>query len=98
MRRALAGVAVCFVVAVSALTASASDGPSVAQAASRSCGSFRLHGLTYDVTIERGHVPCRAARKVLRAFMNGKGRQHGSGPEADKTWPLSGWTCGHGTG
>jgi hypothetical protein len=38
-----------------------------------SCGHFTAQGYTWDVTVKKGNVKCRAARQVLRAFVNGKG-------------------------
>jgi hypothetical protein len=66
--------------------------------AARSCGHFHAQGLRFRATIVRGRVTCKGARKVLRAFMSGRGKKHGSGPEANLTWTVFGWTCGHGTG
>ena len=66
--------------------------------AARSCGTIHASGYAFRVTIIKGHTSCRIARKVLRAFMSGKGTKHGSGPEANLTWRVYRWTCGHGTG
>lgn len=41
-----------------------------AEAASRSCGVIRSHGAQVHVRIQRGAVPCRRARRVLRAYLN----------------------------
>ena len=74
--------------------------PAAAPAATRSCGSFRLDGTTFAVTIEKGHATCATARMVLRAFLSGKGTLHGppNGPSYKQTWSLYGWSCGHGAG
>jgi hypothetical protein len=71
-----------------------------AAARSRACRSFQLRGTRYSVTIKKGRVTCRTARRVLRAFMSGKGTLHGppNGPAYKQTWTLDGWTCGHGAG
>jgi hypothetical protein len=68
--------------------------------AARSCGSVGGRGRRWDVTIENGGVSCRTARKVLRAFLHGKGRMHGprNGPASDQYWTLYGWKCGNGAG
>jgi hypothetical protein len=50
------------------------------------------------VTVERGHVRCAVARRVLRKFLSGGGVEHGSGPESNRTWTIGRWRCGHGTG
>ena len=34
----------------------------------------------------------------MKAFLSGKGRRHGHGPQANLYWTLYGWTCGTGTG
>jgi hypothetical protein len=72
--------------------------PSSAKAASHTRGHFRAKGIRFEATVMKGRVTCRTARKVLRAFMSGKGHKHGSGPEVNLTWTVYGWTCAHGTG
>ena len=69
-------------------------------AESRACGSFRVAGSVFDVTIEKGRVSCDTARSVLRGFLSGKAKLHGppGGPAYLQTWTLDGWSCGHGTG
>lgn len=65
------------------------------------CPSFKLDRAKYQVTVLKGHVRCRTARRVLRDFLNGGGTMHGppSGPAADQYWTLpGGWKCGHGAG
>jgi hypothetical protein len=68
--------------------------------AARSCGHVRAQGSRFHVTVERGRVGCRTARKVLRAFFSGEGHMHGpkNGPSARQYWTLYGWGCGYGTG
>lgn len=91
-------MAALLVAAAVALSAMGPASASTTATAARACGHFRAEGLRFTATVVRGHVTCRAARKVLRAFMSGRGKKHGSGPEANLTWTLFGWTCGHGTG
>ncbi len=69
--------------------------------AARSCGSFRVHGVSYKVQVLRGGVPCSEAAKTMKAFLSGQGVEHGgrNAPEYKRTWTLpGGWRCGHGTG
>jgi hypothetical protein len=88
--------------AVSVMPGVAAGGqPRLAAAArSRSCRSVIAQGTRFQVTISRGRVSCRTARRVLRAFMSGKGKLHGpaNGPAYLQSWSLYGWRCGHGTG
>ena len=69
-------------------------------ARARSCPSFTLSGYVFAVKIEKGGVTCSTARKVLRAFLSGRGKLHGppNGPAYKQTWTLYGWSCGHGAG
>lgn len=66
----------------------------------RACGTFRIRGATFSVTVLRGPVRCSRARHVLRNFLLGSGKMHGppNGPAAEQTWTLGRWTCGHGAG
>jgi hypothetical protein len=64
----------------------------------RSCGGFKHGSQRYKIEIARGRVSCREARKVLKAFLNGKGKKHGGGSEATTYWTVYGWRCGYGTG
>ena len=75
-------------------------GASRSVASARSCQPLRVHGARYRVTIEKGHVTCHTARKVLRAFLSGHGKMHGptDGPAYKQYWTLYGWRCGHGAG
>ena len=68
--------------------------------AARGCGSVGGRGRRWQVTIDSGRVTCGTARKILRAFLHGKGRMHGprNGPAADQYWTLYGWKCGNGAG
>jgi hypothetical protein len=81
------------------LAPAASASPTVHEA-TRSCADIRSEASTFTVTIEKGNVSCSTARKVLEAFMSGKGTEHGppDGPQADQTWTVDGWSCGHGAG
>lgn len=71
-----------------------------ALAARHGCGGFRFHHGWYHVTVYRGHVRCRTARRVMRAFLSGHGRMHGpkEGPAYKQYWTRDGWKCGHGAG
>lgn len=65
------------------------------------CPSVELGSTRYQVTVLKGNVRCRKARRVLRDFLNGKGKMHGppGGPASEQTWTLDGgWKCGHGAG
>ena len=73
------------------------DGATVAHAA-RACDGFRLHGLRFHVTVERGPVSCRTARRVLRRFLAGGGVKHGGPSSAETYWTLGRWKCGTGAG
>lgn len=66
----------------------------------RACGTFVAQHTKFGATVSRGSVACRTARKVLKAFVSGKGHRHGpaNGPAYLQTWTVYGWTCGHGTG
>jgi hypothetical protein len=68
--------------------------------ADHGCGTIHARGYTFHVTVARGRVSCHTARKVLRAFMRGRGRMHGpkDGPAYRQYWTLYGWKCGHGAG
>jgi hypothetical protein len=71
----------------------------VSAQASISCG--RIEGGEVKVLVERGHVPCREARKVMAAFLSGQGTEHGGpdSPSYRKSWSLhGGWRCGHAAG
>lgn len=52
------------------------------------------------MTIQKGTPSCSTARKVLRAFLTGKGTLHGpvNGPAYKQTYTVGAWTCGTGTG
>jgi len=69
------------------------------------CPSFGLGSGSvrdrFQVTVLKGNVSCRTARRVLRDFLSGKGRLHGppGGPLSEDSWTLDGgWSCGHGAG
>jgi hypothetical protein len=65
------------------------------------CPSFKLSGSRFRVTVLKGNVRCRRARRVLRDFLGGKGTLHGppGGPSVEQSWTLDGgWKCGHGAG
>lgn len=66
----------------------------------RTCGTVVARGVRFDVTIKKGRASCATARKVLWAFMSGRGRRYGpaNGPAYLQTWSVNGWSCGHGTG
>lgn len=91
------------VIAVSAASVSQAMTPvkrsPAAAAAWHGCGGFRYQHGWYH-TVRRGHVRCRTARHVMRAFLSGHGRMHGpkDGPAAKQYWTLRGWKCGHGAG
>jgi hypothetical protein len=76
--------------------------PAGASAQHRSCPQFTITARDYrsveNLTIHRGTVSCAEAERVVRDFTAGRGIEHGSGPEADKSWTVDGWTCGHGAG
>jgi hypothetical protein len=93
---AVAAIAVGVAGAAWAQTASAP----AHMAATHSCASVAGAGHTWAVTVDRGFVSCRAARKVLRAFIHGKGSFHGpkNGPAHKQYWALYGWRCGRGNG
>jgi hypothetical protein len=96
--------AVACVIAAGALAAggivAAPVGASGSVGSARSCQPFRLDGVRYHVTIEKGRVTCHTARMVLRAFLSGQGKLHGPthGPAYKQYWTLYGWRCGHGAG
>lgn len=73
------------------------DGATASRAA-RACGSFRLQGLRFHVTVQRGPVRCRTARRVLRRFLAGGGVKHGGPSSAQTYWTLGRWKCGTGAG
>ena len=103
MRTRVIGLMATAAVAVGVPGAAWADHPPSARAhaaAAHSCGSVKGAGHTWPVTIDRGRVSCRAARKVLRAFIHGKGRFHGPkhGPAAKQYWTLYGWRCARGAG
>jgi hypothetical protein len=83
--------------AVAAMASSASSPVPRARSA-RSCRSIHAGGFTLEVKIIRGRVSCREARKVLGAFLTGKGTQHGGGSSATTYWTLYDWRCSHGGG
>jgi len=87
------------VAAMIVLAPTASASPTVHEA-TRSCADIRAAGSTFTVTIDKGNVSCSTARKVLRAVLSGKGTEHGptDGPQADQSWTVDGWSCGHGAG
>jgi hypothetical protein len=100
--RTLIALIAAVLITLPAATALASD-PPVHSAKHRSCGHFRAgkgYKIRFHVTIERGHVRCRTARRVLRKFMNGGGRMHGprDGPAYRQYWTIGRWRCGHGAG
>jgi hypothetical protein len=66
--------------------------------ASRSCGHVYASGERFRVSIKRGRVTCHTARKVLRRFLSGHGKQHGDGTTANTYWQLGHWRCAHGAG
>jgi hypothetical protein len=76
--------------------------PSTATAGTRKCPQFTITARSYrsveHLVIRRGSVSCSDAQKVVRDFVAGRGVEHGSGPEADRSWTVDGWTCGHGAG
>lgn len=86
------------VFAVAALASS--PAPPASGARHRPCGTIHGRGHPWKVTIYKGHVSCHAARRVLRAFLHGKGRMHGppNGPAYRQYWTLYGWKCGNGAG
>jgi hypothetical protein len=86
-------------VVLSTMAAGTAQGAAPASAA-RSCGNVHARGHAWKVTIDRGHVTCHAARRVLNAFLHGKGRMHGpkNGPAFRQYWTLYGWRCGNGAG
>lgn len=95
-------VACCAVVgAVTMLlcTSALSQTPPSARAA-RGCRTVVAAGTRFSVTISKGRATCATARKVLQAFMSGRGALHGppNGPAYLQTWTVDGWSCGHGTG
>jgi hypothetical protein len=89
-------VSVALVSAMGIVTAASSASPRARSA--RSCRSIRAGGFALGVKIVRGRVNCAEARKVLGAFLNGKGTRHGGGSSATTYWTLYGWRCGHGAG
>lgn len=78
--------------------AKAASGTEVAAKSSRTCRSVRARGRRFRVTIVKGSVRCRTARRILRAFFSGKGVKHGGPSNAQTYWTLGRWRCGTGTG
>jgi hypothetical protein len=76
--------------------------PSTAQAHTRACPQFTVtvsgERSIENLTVTRGPVSCRDAEKVAHDFAAGRGIEHGTGPEANRSWTVDGWTCGHGAG
>jgi hypothetical protein len=98
LRSAWSGFSAATAAAMIVLAPTASASPAVD--VTRSCVDAHAEGSTFTVTIEKGNVSCSTARMVLRALMSGKGKEHGppDGPQADQTWTVDGWSCGHGAG
>jgi hypothetical protein len=65
------------------------------------CGTVRAHGgapdghlVTVYVGVERGVASCVAARRAIKAVINGKGRFHDGGSNARSYWSVAGrWKC-----
>lgn len=69
--------------------------------AARSCPSLRFGARSYRVRVMHGPVSCAEATKTFKAFLSGRGVEHGgrNAPEDGKTWTLAGgWTCQHDAG
>jgi len=76
------------VLTVIALLAAASTAD--ARALARNCNGYILApGDAAGVTIHRGAVPCRTAKRVLRTYLNSDARCEGSACVRKH----SGWTC-----
>jgi hypothetical protein len=88
--------------AVDAVASVVSDGASVPPfalaAKQRRCGLVRVDGMRFRVTIDRGHVRCRTARRVVRRFFRGDGERHGGPSSAETYWTIGEWRCGSGAG
>ena len=74
------------------------DGSAAIHAAKRQCRDFFWRGARYKLVVNRGHVSCRKAGRVLRRFLAGHGVHHGHGPLANQYWTLGRWRCGRAAG
>lgn len=99
MRRriACAAATVTLISSASLLLLLGSTNSAIAES-SRHCRPLKERRIGYRVTIERGPVTCRRARRVLGVFLSGGGKQHGNGSTATTYWTLLGWTCARGAG
>lgn len=88
---------VLLVLALSLCCATAPSAGAAPVRAARSCGHVHAGGARLKVRINRGKVSCHTARRVLRIFMSGGGKQHGSGGSATY-WQLGHWRCAGGAG
>lgn len=82
------------------VTAAVLVAPAAATGAT-SCGRIEVHGFPFIVTVDNGRVACREARSTIKAFLSGRGTEHGgaSSPSFKKTWTLhGGWRCGFAAG
>jgi len=82
---AFAGV-VCLSVMVAVLAAGSA-------AAKHRCPAISVTGATVQVSVSRGHVSCRLARKVLYDFWHGRGRYHGLRDVGRSYTIVDGWRC-----
>jgi hypothetical protein len=97
MRRVLLTVAV-LLLAVPA-TASARTRLALlagASAHSRACPHFRVGDDIEALSVRA--VSCPTAEQIVHLWLKGNAVEHGSGPEADRSWTVDGWLCGHGAG
>jgi hypothetical protein len=66
--------------------------------ADRRCGNVTAGEFKVKVTIDRGRVTCRTARKTVRRFYNGDRTKHGGPSNAETWWEVGRWRCGLGAG
>src|SRR4051812_31982930 len=92
------GALVCAALLVVPATAPVAAQPTVR--AAKACHSIHGRGYRWTVRVEKGHVSCRKARKVLSAFLHGKGHMHGpaNGPAYQQWRSVYHWRCGNGAG
>src|SRR4051794_3397724 len=67
--------------------------------ASKRCGTVSHGKRAITVTVKRGHVTCREARRVAARLVSGKARYHQGASSADSWYELGhGWRGGLSTG
>ncbi len=96
MRRTIIGIAAI----VAALFFSGLP-TSPASAGMTNCGRIRVNGIAYKVTIYRGHVSCHRARRLIKTYGEGGGRNvrpPGTGRSGWYSILPGRWRCSSGAG